>query len=353
MVENIEQKGSGVARTVLGPVPTQDLGVVLIHETLLSVYPGAEFAPEINIDKSEIFEILKRRLTEFRRHGGKTIVDSNGMFHGRDVKLYQTLSKTTGVHIIASTGLGPEKMLSGYFTTPQKNPPTPWSAEQFAGLFTKEVTEGIVIPRVERSSSAGLVTSIAARSGITEKETSLFQGSAQTALATGIAVSVQYGSDPVNDLEIILGEGIAPNRIIIGGLDRLDAVERKEAMSIAGRGAYVALDHVGWTVSEGYINDEDRAKLVVELFESGFGDRVLISSNAVGVAKGHEVKNLDFDYLLSKFVPILRNTGATDEQIRILLEENPQRILTVDSSAKLKALDWNFEWENLYQPISK
>ena len=204
MLDNLQEKNSGVVRTVLGPVPTQELGVVLIHESLLSVYPGAEYAPEINMDKSEIFEILKRKLTDYRRLGGKTIVDRSGMFHGRDVKLYQTLSKTTGVHIIASTGLGPEPMLSGYFTTPQKNPPTPWSAEQFAGLFTKEVTEGIVVPRVERSSSAGLVTSIASQSGITEEETSLFRGAAQTALATGVPVSVQYGADAVKDLEIII-----------------------------------------------------------------------------------------------------------------------------------------------------
>lgn len=328
MQGHIETKSSGVVRTVLGAVSPQELGVVLIHEILLSVMPGAQYAPEINMDKSEIFEILKRQLTEFRRLGGKTIVDHSGMFHGRDVKLYETLSRATGVHIVASTGLGPEPKLSGYFTTPQKQPPTPWPAEQFSGLFTKEVTEGIVVPRVERSSSAGLVASFASQSGITEIETNLFRGSAQTALATGVPVSVQYGADAVNDLEILLSESIAPNRIIIGGLDRLDAAERKEAFAVASRGAYVALDHVGWSTHEGYLNDKERAQLIVELFEEGLGDRVLISTSAVGCAKGHEAKELRYDYLLTKFVPILRNAGVTDEQIRILLEENPQRVLT-------------------------
>jgi len=349
---SLQEKNSDVVLTVLGSVPAQELGVVLIHETLLSVYPGAEFAPEIKIDKSEIFEILKRQLTEYRRLGGKTIVDRSGMFHGRDVELYRTLSRTTGVHIVASTGLGPDPMLSGYFTTPQKNPPTPWSAEQFSGLFTKEVTEGIVIPRIERSSSAGLVTSIASRSGITEKETSLFRGSAQTAHATGVAVSVQYGADAVHDLELLLAEGVAANRVIIGGLDRLDAMERKEALAVAQRGAYVALDHVGWSLSEGYVNDEERAKLIVDLFAEGFGDQVLISSNAIGVAKGHERKEMSFDYLLSTFVPILRKEGATDEQIRLLLEVNPQRVLTVDANAEQKVTGWHFDWENLFQPVN-
>ena len=353
MLDYLQENSSGIVRTVLGPVPAQELGVVLIHESLLSVLPGAEYAPEINMDKSEIFEVLKRKLTDYRRLGGKTIVDSSGMFHGRDVKLYETLSKTTGVNIIASTGLGPDPMLSGYFTTPQKNPPTPWSAEQFAGLFIKEVIEGIVVPRIERSSSAGLVTSIASQNGITEKETGLFRGAAQTAFATGVPLSVQYGADAEKELDIILGEGIAPNRVIIGGLDRLEAVERNEAFAVAKRGAYVALDHVGWSSEEGYINDTKRAELVLELFHAGLGDRILISTNAVGVAKGYEAKDLGFDYLLSKFVPIMRKAGGTDEQIRILLEENPQRVLTIDSSAEQKITGWNFDWENLYQPVNK
>jgi phosphotriesterase-related protein len=332
MLDHLQEKSSDVVRTVLGLVPADELGVVLIHESLLSVVPGAEYAPEINMDKSEIFEVLKRKLTEFRRNGGKTIVDRSGMFHGRDVKLYETLSKTTGVHIVASTGLGPEPMLSGYFVTPQKNPPTPWSAEQFADLFAKEVTEGIVVPRIERSGLAGLVTSIASQSGITEKETNLFRGSALAAKRTGVPVSVQYGEDAINDLDILLGEGIEANRVIIGGLDRLDAVRRGEAFAVARRGSYVSFDHVGWTTNEGYVNDEQRALLIAELFNEGIGNRVLVSTNAVGVAKGYEAIDISYDYLLTTFVPLLKKAGVTDEQVRVLLEENPQRVLTVNTS---------------------
>ena len=52
----------------------------------------------------------------------------------------------------------------------------------------------------------------------------------------------------------------------------------------------VALDHVGWATDEGYVNDEQRVQLIVDLFKEGLGDRVLISTNAVGVAKGHASK---------------------------------------------------------------
>ena len=151
--------------------------------------PGAQYASDITMDRAEIFETLAAKLTDFREHGGKTIVDSTGMFHGRDVKLYEALSRSTGVHIVASTGMGPEEMLGGYFLTPQTNPPTPWPAEKFADLFAKEVTEGMVVPRVERRGAAGIVATTADRAGMTPTEESLFRGAARAAWTTGVPVS--------------------------------------------------------------------------------------------------------------------------------------------------------------------
>jgi phosphotriesterase-related protein len=52
--------------TVLGPVPAGDLGVVSVHEGLLSVLPGAQYAYDITIDRAEVFDRLERRLVEFR-----------------------------------------------------------------------------------------------------------------------------------------------------------------------------------------------------------------------------------------------------------------------------------------------
>src|SRR3954452_2909356 len=230
MLDNIQEKSSGVVRTVLGAVPAQELGIVLIHESLLSVYPGAELAPEINIDKFEIFEILKHKLNDFRRQGGKTIVDASGMFHGRDVWLYQSLSKATGVHIIATTGLGPEKLLGGYFVTPQTNPPTPWPAEKFANLFAREVVEGMVVPRLERRGPAGLAATTTTRGGRTATDESLLQGVARAALATGAPVSRRI--DDVDDLDVVLKEGLPARRI---------AVVADDLEAVAARGAYVVL----------------------------------------------------------------------------------------------------------------
>ncbi|MET9383572.1 phosphotriesterase [Streptomyces sp. NPDC002928] len=319
---------SNTVNTVLGPVPTEELGVVSVHEALLSVVPGAEYAFDITIDRAEIFEILAAKLKDFRAHGGGTIVDSTGMFHGRDVRLYESLSRTTGVHIVASTGQGPEELLGGYFLTPQTNPPTPWPAEKFADLFTKEVTEGMVVPRVERRGAAGLVATTATTEGMTATDESLFRGAAQTALSTGVAVSIRYGSDAVHDLDVVLDEKLPADRVVVGGLDRKDAVATGAPLEIARRGAYVALDHVG-VEDAAHITDAERAALVADLVQAGFGNRIVLSGNATGVAKGHPGNDLPYSYVLTTFVPLLKAQGLSDEDVQRILVENPRDLLSV------------------------
>ncbi|MET8990422.1 phosphotriesterase [Nonomuraea wenchangensis] len=321
---------SSTVNTVLGPVPADDLGVVAVHEALLSVLPGAEHAFDITVDRAEIFEILARKLADFRAHGGGTIVDSTGMFHGRDLRLYEALSRSTGVHIVASTGMGPEKLLGGYFLTPQTNPPTPWPAEKFARLFTQEVTEGMVVPRVERRAAAGLVATAATREGMTATDESLLRGAARTALATGVPLSVRHGADAVHDLEIVLDEKLPADRVVVGGLDRADALAAGAPLEVARRGAYVALDHVGsGGGSDGGVTDDDRAALVLDLVRAGHGERVLLSGNAVGVAKGHPGNDLPFSHVLSEFVPLLTARGLGDEDVRRILAGNPRDLLSV------------------------
>lgn len=319
---------SDTVNTVLGPVPADELGVVSVHEALLSVVPGAEYAFDITMDRAEIFATLAGKLTDFRDQGGTTIVDSTGMFHGRDVALYEALSRSTGVHIVASTGMGPEQMLGGYFLTPQTDPPTPWPAEKFADLFTQEVTAGMVVPRVERRGAAGLVVTAAHHEGMTATEESLFRGAARTALNTGVPVSIRYGKDAVRDLEVVLDEKLPAGRLVVGGLDRTDAVAAGAPLEIARRGGFVALDHVGLD-DDAHVTDRERAALAVELTKAGHGDRILLSANAIGVAKGRPDYDLPYSYVLSTFVPFLTSQGLSDADVQRILVDNPRELLSV------------------------
>lgn len=321
--------------TVLGPVPTGDLGVAAVHEALLSVLPGAQYSPFISMDRAEIYEALEAKVLAFRDAGGQTIVDSTGMFHGRDLTLYEALSKATGVHIIASTGLGPEEELGGYFLTPQTNPPTPWPAEKFEKLFGQEVTEGMVVPRIERRAAAGIVATVADRAGMTATEESLFRGSARAARNTGVPVSIRCSANAVQDLDIVLDEQLGGDRVLVGDLDRRPTpgataeMVADVATAVAERGAFVGIDHVGLNDSPDYLTDTDRTALVLDLVAAGHTDKIILSSNAIGVAKGLPDYDLPYGHVLQTFIPFLKGQGLSDEDARCILVDNPARLLTV------------------------
>ncbi|UUT34378.1 phosphotriesterase [Microbacterium elymi] len=323
---------SGTVHTVLGDIPADQLGVVATHEALLSVVPGAQYAYDIPFDRSEIFAALAVKLRAFAAAGGGTVVDATGMFHGRDLPLYEALSRATGVHIVASTGQGPEDELGGYFLTPQTNPPTPWPAERFAELYAREITEGMVVPRVERRGHAGLIAIGVTPAGMTPTDESQTRGAARAAVVTGTALSVRYGADAVHDLEVVRDAGLPVDRVVVGGLDRPDALATGAPIAVAEAGAYVGIDHIGHLGAD-LPTDLERAQLVAELISAGHGDRIILSSSAIGVAKGHPDADADtapeYAHVLEVFVPMLRDAGVPDDDIHRLLVDNPAALLAV------------------------
>lgn len=334
-LEQPNDRGVQVAsvNTVLGPVDARQLGVTLVSESLLYVLPGAQYAHDIRIDRADVFEAIAAKLTAFKAAGGGTIVDATGMFEGRDLRLYEALSRATGVHIVASTGQGPEAMLGGYFLTPQTNPPSPWPAHKFAEMFGREVNEGMVVPRLERRAPAGLVATAVTQSGMTPTDGSLVRGAARAGATYGVPVFIRSGADALAELQLAVDETLKPERILIGDLDRRDAVDNGWPMSVAAAGARVGIDHIGSTDSA-YLDDAQRVNLILDLIQAGFVDRILLSSSATGVAFGVPGNDLPFSDVLTNFVPMLQAAGVTQEQIQQMLITNTAQLLSVREGAK-------------------
>ena len=314
--------------TVLGPVDAGELGVALLSESLLYVFPGAEYAYDIKIDRAEVFDLLAAKLSAFKAAGGGAVVDATGMFEGRDLRLYEALSRATGVHIVASTGQGPEAMLGGYFLTPQTNPPTPWPAQKFAELFGGEVNEGMVVPRLERRAPAGMICTAISQGGMTPTDGSLLRGAARAGATYGAAVSIRYGFDAIAEMQLAFEEALKPDRLLVGGMDRRDAIAKGWPMAVAQAGARVGIDHIGSTEPD-YIADSERVALVVALIEAGYADRIILSSNATGAAFGIAGNDRPYSDVLTRFAPMLRTAGVSQEQIDQILITNAAELLSV------------------------
>src|SRR5205823_365141 len=89
------------AMTVLGPVPAEELGVVLPHEHILIDLRHHAFAVEAILDDPDL---AVEELRRFRDAGGGTVVDVTNRYMGRNVATQLRVARETGLHVIASTG---------------------------------------------------------------------------------------------------------------------------------------------------------------------------------------------------------------------------------------------------------
>lgn len=332
---------TNVLAATSGPGNRAGGGAVLISESIYAVLPGADLVPEFGPDRAQVFERLRTALTDFRDLGGATIVDMGGLTTGRDAELLALLSDVTGVEIVATKGFGPAYTVGSHFTNNVSA--DGMTVDRIADIFRRELTEGLLIPTRERlAATAGLVsvTQTAAGDpalpftrGQARIEADTARASARAARAAGATVAVRVTEDPRGALALLAEEGLPAARTLVLGLDRADHAAAGLPQALAAEGYTVGLDHVGWPTGAGYLAAEDRVRLVLDLIAAGHGDRVVVSSSAIGVAVELDAPvGADFGSVLRDFVPAFRAAGGTDAQLETLLVTTPRRLLTRTTS---------------------
>ena len=302
-------------QTVLGPIEPADLGVTLMHEhTLVDAWEwGGRLGYDSTVDDEEL---LVEELAFYRDAGGSALVDVTPIGLRRDPSGMRRLAEATGLHIIMGCGWYRERVYPAYIHE--------LSTNALADMLVKELEEG-----VEGGIRPGIIGEIGTeRFHVTPAEEKVFRAAARAQRATGATVTTHtthFGDLAHEQMDILLEEGVPPERIVIGHLGERRGV--KGELAIAERGVYVEIDHVGRPASAGTQPEWRRARNVAELVQAGYLDRVLISMDICANSLLRWNGGHGFDYLLTTFVPLLREEGLTEEEIRIILVDNPIRVL--------------------------
>ena len=69
---------------------------------------------------------------------------------------------------------------------------------------------------------------------------------------------------------------------------------------------------------------------MAKLADKGYSDRLLLSTDRNRVSELHAAGGPGYDHVLRDFVPMMRRAGFDEKLIRLMLVENPARILAVD-----------------------
>ena len=297
-----------MVQTVLGPLPASELGLTVSHEHLLCRPPGSvgEADPDLVLDDQEA---AVTELSAFKAAGGNAVVEVTPVDYGRDLDGLVALSRRSGVHIVGATGLHKDEFSAPYTSR--------FDEDQLADTFMRELRVGVNGVR------AGVIKLGSSLDQITPGERRAFRAAARAQRATGAAITThtQAGRLALEQLELLLGAGADPERIIIGHLDRLLDTDYHEA--VLRTGAYVGYDQIG---KPQYATDERRAEALAVLVSRGHGAKLLVSGDlgrksywsAYGGKPG-------LDYVPKTFLGMLCAAGLSAGQAEALVLSNPAR----------------------------
>ncbi len=310
-------------QTVLGPIAPEEVGLCAMHEHVFFGPPGWEYDPfalarEVLANPAKVYEKIWYDFMDFREAGGRTFVDTSGIAAGRDVEQYVMLAQNTGVHLVACAGFWETRGILPYFACRD--------VDYFEELMVRDLTEGMEGTTVK----AGIIK-VACGRIMTPLEEAIFRAAARAAKRTGCAVTTHGVEQALHQTDIFLEEGIDPDRVIIGHLESGHCLDIERDKEIARRGFYVGYDHIGteptWSRAVYAMPDEERIPLIQAVIEAGYLDRVILSNDTNGQSSHRPTQFHPYSHLFRVFVPKMRSFGITDDQVRVMLVENPKRVL--------------------------
>jgi 5-phospho-D-xylono-1,4-lactonase len=288
-----------IVRTVLGDIDPAELGPCDAHEHLFldtPAQPDEEF-----LDRGKAVEEA-RTLAEA---GASALVDWTPLGLGRDLDGLAHVSRETGLHVVAATGLHRDAHYPG------DDPYRAMPVDQLTRLFAEEL-----------GARCGVVKAGASYHHLTPFEQKAFAAVAAAHGETGapVCVHTQHGTMGLAIVERLRSLGVPPGAVILAHVDRNpDAAEHAET---AATGATLQLDGPGRAK---YWPDSTILQLIADLAERGHADRLLLGGDtgrrgmmrAYGGGPG-------LDYVFRRFRPRLeRELGA--ELTRQIFVANPAR----------------------------
>jgi phosphotriesterase-related protein len=241
-------------------------------------------------------------------------VDVTSRNLGRDPAALQRIARETGLSIV---------MGCGWYTEPYYDRDLQYqSVNQIAEGILRDIVEGVD----DTGARAGIIGEIGCDLyHISPVEERVLRAAARVQERTGLAITTHASRCPAGlwQLDILEEEGVDLRRAIVGHCDLYPHPEYHEA--IARRGAYVAFDTIRglnlWDM-------QCRIEWLKLLVEKGYVRQILISQDVCMKSYTKNYGGQGYDYILTKFVPMLRESGLSKEQIHILTAENPRAALT-------------------------
>ncbi|WP_368486992.1 phosphotriesterase [Spiroplasma sp. DGKH1] len=327
-------KNNKFVRTVLGDIDPQTMGIVDCHDHLIK-NGGPEMQEHIDFLMIDTLA-ASEELQSFLDAGGKTMVTMDPPNVGRDVpRMLEIAKKFAGkAHLIMTTGFHKAKFYDKYSS---------WlktvEEDKIVAMMVAEIEEGMDVhsyngPVIERvPHQAGIIKCGTSYGVIDPLELKELRIAAKTYHQTGVPILIhtQLGTMGYEVASILLSQGVDPHNIILSHLNKNP--DKYYYEKILQLGVFIAFDGPDRVK---YYPDSLLAENIKWLCDRGYQHQILLAMDAgrfyyqtaYSATKG-TVSN-GIAYLLTNFVPLLKQVGITQAMIDDMLINNPQVALSFD-----------------------
>jgi len=312
--------------TATGPIETNALGRVLMHEHVFIISPEMQHnVPEDWGDEDARIADAVQRLTELKAAGIDSILDPTALGLGRYVPRIARVAAQLELNIIVATGLYTFYELPHYWgrRTPGSGPE---GSDPMVNLFVRDIVEGIAGTGIK----AGVIKCATDRPGVTADVERVLRACAKAHRITGVPITTHTHAASRRGLEqqaIFADEGVDLTRVVIGHCGDSDDLDYLE--EIIANGSYLGMDRFG---IDGYQPTETRVAVVAELCRRGHAGKMVLSHDAScyldwipGEIPPSTMPNWNYLHISRDVLPALREQGVTEAQIDQMLIGNPRR----------------------------
>lgn len=298
------------ARTVLGDIDANEIGFTYTHEHLYCVPPKNQ--PDRDFELSD-YDCSLYELNEFKKVGGKTLVEGSAIDYGRNPEMYKRMSLSSGVNVVCTTGFNKYRYYQEWIKES--------SIDDLVEYLIRDIEVGIGGTDIK----AGQIKAGGSYNVLHPDEVKTTHACALAHLKTGAPIwcHTEYGTMGNEIVDIFTSHGVDPHKIVVGHSDR--NCDPDYLLPLAKKGVYVGFDGCGKIK---YYPDNVRIDMLKILKDHGYIKQIMISGDMgrQSYLKGYG-GGPGFAYISTKFIPRMLRSGFTNEDIKQIFVDSPKEWL--------------------------
>jgi len=347
----------GKVQTVTGPIPSDQLGITMTHEHLLSDFSVVQKVPVeatrkakyyapvtmdllgslnydalANLDNLRLVDV-ETAISEallYKRAGGDTIVEATSRGIARDPIGLREIARATGLNIVMGS--------SYYLNATHPEDMDAKSEDDIVAEIVADIVDGVGQTGIH----SGVIGEVGCSWPLTVNERKVLRASGRAHRQTGAPLLIHTGRDPGSPaeiLEVLRDAGADLSRTIMSHIDRT-LFEDSELKKLAETGCVIEFDGFGrensfykYAAHIDLPNDAQRMKWIAWLISEGHERQIVISHDTANKAHLVRYGGCGYRHLLHNIVPRMRARGFREEHIRAMLVDTPRRVLTFGAPA--------------------